>query len=221
MGRITFNKATKGSQKWLQKLINNSPDILNKSITSRLGDTNIEWLSPLKEDEYAEYSDRQFIEKLGLDLSILKLSEFWPSRGGPQWDALGKSKQGHVFLVEAKSHTDEIKSTKTRAKDKSLERITKSLEKVKDSMGITDTVDWSENYYQYTNRLAHLYLLRENNIPAFLVLVYFINDVEMNGPKTISEWKTAIDQMKKNLKIMDNKLDNYIIESFIDVKKLL
>ncbi len=35
----------------------------------------------------------------------------------------------------------------------------------------------TKGFYQYINRLAHLYLLRVlNKIPAYLVFVYFVND---------------------------------------------
>ena len=39
------------------------------------------------------------------------------------------------------------------------------------------TCDWSGTFYQYANRLAHLYLLHElNDVDAWLVFVYFVGD---------------------------------------------
>jgi hypothetical protein len=57
-------------------------------------------------------------------------NEFWPI-GGPQWDALGRSSSGKLFLVEAKSHISELISTSKAENKKSRERIQKSLEETK------------------------------------------------------------------------------------------
>lgn len=44
--------------------------------------------------------------------------------------------------------------------------------------------DWTERFYQYANRLAFLYFLREvNGIEAYLVFLYFLNDPHHDGPK--------------------------------------
>lgn len=39
-------------------------------------------------DRYAEYSDAAFLKRLHLDEDVDALAEFWPRRGGPDWDAL-------------------------------------------------------------------------------------------------------------------------------------
>jgi hypothetical protein len=52
MTRFVQLAAKKGSQKWIQKLINEKPDLLNKQLRMKLDmleDEEIEWLSPLKE----------------------------------------------------------------------------------------------------------------------------------------------------------------------------
>jgi hypothetical protein len=36
MARVIQSKATRGSQKWIQKLINEKPDILNKQLQTNL-----------------------------------------------------------------------------------------------------------------------------------------------------------------------------------------
>lgn len=221
MGRYPFRKKkTRGSQKWIQRAVNLYPETLDLPIGEKLGDIDIEWLSPLKSDDYAEYRDKDFLDRLGVKLSLVPLSEFWPTRGGPQWDALAKTPKGKVFLVEAKAHRSEIASKGTGAKNLSREKILRSLETVKKHMGIETNIDWSKKYYQYTNRLAHLYLLRKNKIEAYLVMVYFLNDMEMKGPTSIHEWRKEIDRMKTSLRITPNNLDEYIVEAFIDVKKL-
>lgn len=56
----------------------------------------IEWLSPLRTDDYAEYRDAAFLQKLGLAQHAAALKEFWPTRG-PQWDGLGHDGQQTVY----------------------------------------------------------------------------------------------------------------------------
>ena len=61
MARFPQTQAKKGSQKWIQKLINDKPEILNSQIWSTLNFSekeHIQWFSPLKNDDYAEYRDQ-------------------------------------------------------------------------------------------------------------------------------------------------------------------
>jgi hypothetical protein len=204
MPRIPQASAVKGSQKWIQKLVNEKPDILNSLIREQLDlpDTDkITWLSPLSEDGYAEYRDQAFLELLNIKLPQVSLSDFWPLKG-PVWDGLGRSETGNVFLVEAKSHISEVLSPKTGAGVKSLRKIKKSLDDTKTFLRSNSEHDWASTFYQYTNRLAHLYLLRElNEVPAYLVFVYFVNDNQMKGPQSIDEWNGALSLLKSYLGI--------------------
>jgi hypothetical protein len=135
---------------------------------------------------------------------------------------LGKSNDGKVFLVEAKSHIDEIDFRGTRAtSEESLDLIKRSLEEVKHYLGARKDIDWTKYFYQYLNRLAHLYLLHKNGLNAHLVLVYFLNDYDMNGPKTVDEWKGALKVMKTFLGLNKHKLEKFVIECFIDVQDII
>jgi len=209
----------KGSQKWIQRLINEQPEQLNSQIRAKLNlpkDEYIQWLSPLKTDKYSEYRDKEFIDLLGVKLEKKSLEDFWP-RGGPQWDALGKSRSGRLFLVEAKSHIKELIST-MKAKDKdSARRIRRNLQETKRFLGSNAEVDWSCGFYQYVNRLAHLYILRQNGLSAHLLFIYFINDFEMKGPPTIHEWKGAIELLHSYLGIRRRKLQDLVADVFIDI----
>lgn len=222
MARFPQTQAKKGSQKWIQKLINDKPEILNSQIWSTLNFSekeHIQWFSPLKNDDYAEYRDQAFLKLLDVKLKKLPLGEFWP-KGGPQWDALGRSASGKLFLVEAKSHIQELIST-LQAKDKdSVKRILKSLGEVKDSLKSKTDLDWSKCFYQYTNRLAHLYLLRKNGLCTYLVFVYFISDLQIKGPTTVFEWKGAIKLLHSCLGIGRHKLREYIANVFVDINQL-
>ncbi len=75
--------------------------------------------------------------------------------------------------------------------------------------------------YQYANRLAHLYFLKEiNHIDARLVFVYFVNDHQMHGPRSESEWKKAIDKVHQHLDVKADMLENIVSDVFIDITKL-
>lgn len=222
MGRFPQSIGKKGSKKWIQRLINEKPELLNLKLRSKLNlpsNEEIRWLSPLKRDEYAEYSDQDFIDLLGVKLERVPLSDFWPKRG-PQWDALGRSKSGKLFLVEAKSHIGELISTMKATDEDSIRKIRRSLREVTIFLNSNAETDWSRGFYQYTNRLAHLYLLRHNQLRAYLVFVYFLNDSDMSGPETVEEWKGAIKLLHSYLGIGRHKLKNFIADVFIDINYL-
>ncbi len=85
MARKIQGPAEAGSQKWLQRLVNDDPDRLNVPIAAHLGlegPGQVTWLSPVRDDSYAEYRDDEFLDLLGVDLDRRPRREFWPS-GGP------------------------------------------------------------------------------------------------------------------------------------------
>jgi len=224
MGRYPQPIGDKGSLKWIQKLVNDKPDLLNKEVSDTFGlnaDDEIEWVSPLAVDDYTEYRDEAFLKRIGVKPEKMALKEFWP-RYGPQWDALGRTSEGAVFLVEAKAHIQEIVSPPTGAKGESLQKIRSSLAEVKKYVNATSGADWSSYFYQYTNRIAHLYFLRVlNQIPAYLVFLSFINDNAMGGPSSEAEWNAATTVMKKVLGIGKNKLNKFVGDVFIDVNAVI
>jgi hypothetical protein len=222
MARFPQAVAVKGSQMWVQKLVNEIPNFLDGLIREKLNlsvDEPIEWRSPLKCDGYAEYRDQDFVDRLSVELNEVPLADFWPRRG-PQWDALGRSSGGKLFLVEAKSHISELESSSKAKNPKSEGMICESLRKAKAFFGSSSRNDWSQGYYQYANRLAHLYLLKVNLLPAYLVFVYFLNDSAMNGPRTEGEWKKALDQMYSYLGLKESRLREFVVDLFIDVSRL-
>jgi len=203
--------------------VNENPELLESNIRANLDlskNEKISWLSPLKEDEFSEYRDKQFLTLL--DVKPEKpLEDFWPP-GGPQWDALGKSNFGNLFLVEAKSHIPELISSSRAENEDSIGLIDKSLEETKKFLNTNVEVDWSHRFYQYTNRIAHLYFLRVlNKLPAYLVFVYFVNDFEQKGPTSVSEWQGAIKLLHSYLGLRRHKLQRYVCDIFIDVNALV
>ncbi|MGQ3684530.1 MAG: hypothetical protein ACUBOA_05890 [Candidatus Loosdrechtia sp.] len=222
--RVVEPGEARGSLKWIRKAVNEHAATLNHEICSACGlgeFTDISWFSPLRADDYAEYRDEQFLELLGVTLTNRTLSGFWP-RLGPQWDALGRAAGGEVFLVEAKANIPEILSQGTAASWASWRMIEQSLMETKAFLRVDPTTDWTGPLYQYANRLAHLYLLREiNDVPAYLIYVYFIGDDDVRGPGSVAEWQAALTVVKKLLGLNDrNPLSKYIGEVFVDVRTM-
>lgn len=223
MSRYPQKSNSHGSLKDLQVAINVKKKYLDCEISKVIGkQMKIEWKSPLKTDKYAEYRDEDFLKKLGiLNKMEYPLINFWPDNG-PQWDALGASGDG-IILVEAKANIPEMVSPGTGAKNpQSIKKIKNSLDEVKKYLNINNGIDWTGTFYQYVNRIAHLYYLREKNqIKAHLLFVYFINDVTVHGPKTKDEWLGAIQTMECYLGLAKkHKLRKYIHDIFIDVNAL-
>jgi hypothetical protein len=215
MARIEQPPGERGSLKWLQQAINVDFATLNELIVPRLsGATSICWRSPLADDQYAEYRDVDFLDRIGASQLAGELAGFWPSRG-PQWDALARCDDNNILLVEAKAHIGELCSPPSRAGPESSKRIKAALEETASFIGADPLAPWSSVFYQVANRLAHLYFLRKFGIKAWLVLINFIGDREMGGPSSAAEWMAAYQIVWHVLGIPKrHKLSAYIIEVF-------
>src|SRR5712671_5699000 len=62
---------TRGSLKWIQRAVNEQCQVIDTPILSSIpGASHIEWLSPLSSDEFAEYRDNAFLQRIGhIDLA--------------------------------------------------------------------------------------------------------------------------------------------------------
>ena len=213
--------ADKGSQYQLQRLVNDPSDPLGnelKRLISLETDEIITWVSPLASEGYVEYRDTAFLRKLGLrpaDLSV-PLAAFWPA-SGPRWDALAHTNKRRFILVEGKSHAPEMKSACTAVSPKSLAKIQRALEQTRAYCGASAS-DWSTNFYQYGNRLAHLYWLSQlNGVNAHLVFIYFVNDKSMREPTSIEAWRAEIDHVHSQLGLSSPPMPGYVHDLFVDV----
>jgi hypothetical protein len=190
---LVFARA--GSQRWLQVAVARTPHLLDDAFR-RAGaidaDDTITWLSPVANDSFVECRDGEVLRRLGIDsLPHRQLSEFWPRRG-PVWDALGKSSQGQLLMVEAKAHIPEAASPPSKASEVPLALIRRSLEEARRFYAPRATVDWSGSLYQYANRLAFQYLFAHlNGLPTRLVFLDFYNAPDVEGPESEAEWRGA------------------------------
>ena len=215
------SRDARGSLKWIQEFVNNRTADLDAAIHAasdgRIA-TPLSWRSPLAEDEFAEYRDQVFLDRLDIDLSSRPLADFWP-RLGPQWDGLGTTAAGEPVLVEAKANIPEIVSPPSGAADRSLEQIRTSLRESAEFLGASSSCDWSGTFYQYANRLAHLYLLHEvNGIDSWLVFIYFIGDDDVGGPGSEAEFRAALTVLHGALGLRRHPLLLRCVDVFIDVE---
>ncbi len=213
MGRFPQQAGLKGSQKWLQWLVNDSPELFDQ----RIGLGRIDWRSPLRADDFAEYRDQDFLDLLSIELPTRPLASFWPRRG-PQWDALGRAPSGEVILVEAKAHVGELCSSMDASAESSRRQIKASLGETAQSLGVPSGHQWWKGFYQYANRLAHAHLLdRLNGIPVRLVFLYLVGDADVGGPTSRAEWQAEIHTVHAELGLAT--LPAFVTDVFIDVGK--
>lgn len=221
--RVPQTEGDKGSKKWIQLLTEKRSAILLSHIHrhSQLGEIQaIDWRSPRRKDDFAEYRDDGFLDCLGLGDHREALASFWP-KGGPQWDALGTdANKQHFFLVEAKANIPEL-VTECKAEDpSSIHQIKSSLHRTQAFLGSNPLITWSKGFYQYANRIAHLYFMREiARVDAFLVFIYFLND-NTHIPTTHDEWLGALTLQKKLMDLSRHKLQRFVLDVFIDVKEI-
>lgn len=221
MSRTIQPLGTRGSLKWIQRAVNDRTNNLDDVVLRHLSDArSIQWLSPLRVDEFAEYRDEAFLHLVGAGDLQNELANFWPRRG-PQWDALGRSDTGDILLVEAKAHIAEMLSPATQASEASRAFIEKSLAEVVSALKATPRAPWSTTFFQLANRIAHLWFLRSHGKPAWLVLVGFTNDIEMGGPASSQEWHAAYQVAMHVMGLgAQHPMARYIIHAHPDVREL-
>jgi hypothetical protein len=208
--------ALRGSQKWLQRFVAEAPERLQPARLPR-----IVWISPVAAKRYAEYADGAFLDALSLGHLKPSLADFWP-RGGAVWDGLGLA-AGAPVLVEAKAHVREFFSTPCAAEaESSRHRIRDSLAACKRDLGADERSDWMRCFYQYANRIAHLWWLHRNGIEAHLLLVNFVGDDDMRGPETSAAWEAVQRAADYALGLSPrHRLARYVHHVQPDVRQLL
>lgn len=227
MPRRTRPAETERSEHWLRVAVNDVPNRFNAEIIRALrwkGDEVIEWLSPTTADEFAEYYDEAFLERLGLADLRVPLRSFWPA-GGPRWDGLARTTDGKVILVEAKAYVEEAVDYRTRASSsESRDQIARALTEAKLAFAANPDSAWDCPFYQYANRLAHLYFLVEkNNVDAYLLFLYFADapDLRPADRCTVEAWHGAIRLTKKSLGLGEHPYRRRVADIILRADSLL
>jgi hypothetical protein len=203
---------TQRSEHWLRLAVNEYTRALNSRISTlfKWDKDQIEWLSPIAADGYAEYFDREFLSRLGVSNLKVPLSDFWPE-SGPRWDGLARTASGKLILVEAKAHIEEGVDYKSGAGPRSLERISAALNQAKSAFAASDDAPWESPFYQYANRLAHLYFARQlNGLDAYLLFIYFADAPDVPKPCTTQEWQGAVRLIEKCLGLGTHDFRNHV-----------
>lgn len=211
------NKGNAGSQLDLQIAVNTDDGkALNNAILSlnrQWKGGSIKWFSPVyssvKKLSYKEFSDKSFLEgrfdsksesfwdELGGSPKC-KVTD-WPD-GGPRWDGIAvltrKNKKKTLLLIEAKAHKSELKGSPCMAEAASKENIRCLIDDVKKKHQdvFKQDANWLDTpYYQFSNRLAFLLYLQEENFDVALIYILFANDPywENRDKTTIIKWIDA------------------------------
>lgn len=182
---------------WIRKIINdNKGSILNERIVNR--DTrieSIEWLSPIKGENYREYmlNSPYLLEKLNNNGFPLKKEDlsFWPQRE-PVWDWIGlatmkDTQEKMIILVENKSSIKELRSKLASTNENNKRLILDSMRETYDELGIKgDFNKWFDTYYQIANRVTFMHQLMKKGYKVKLV---FLNIVDDYMYKNISKYQ--------------------------------
>ena len=162
---------------------------------------------------------RSFFDRLGVDDLTMQLEEFWP-KSGPRWDALARTQDGKLILVEAKAHIEEAVDFRSKASPDSLATIKKRLDEAKSAFRANADACWYTPLYQMANRLAHLYYLADiNKKDAYLVFVDFANAPDVEHSASREEWQGAIRLAHKCLGLKDSGLAARVATIIIDLKQ--
>ena len=80
---------------------------------------------------------------------------------------------------------------------------------------------WSGLFYQYANRLAYQYFLRQaNGIPSTLAFLYFVNADDMLGPMSEEEWHGAARLIRAVLGVPKDLKQYGVFDVFVDARLL-
>ena len=212
------------SEHWLRVAANEASAYTNEKIKSEFRwDVReaVEWRSPINADQYAEYYDEEFINRLGIEELTVPLCSFWPP-SGPRWDGLARTSSRKFILVEAKAYIEEGVDFSSKAKDSSSRtKIAAALEQSKQAYGANSDANWGSPFYQYANRLAHLhFLVSKNQIDAYLVFMYFANALDVPSPCNAQEWNGARRLTEKCLGLGRHVYSDRIATVVIDVPEM-
>ena len=229
MGKIGYGY---GSEWHLLRYLGYHREYLSQKVADVIGCHGVNWLDfsfskengPLRDDK--EFIGLEFIHDPKVEEAW---KSFWPQTGNAQnWDAVGQINfKGTTewLLVEAKGHIGEIESKCGATNPASKRLIHSALEKTSNAFGNCrqPIENWFAPYYQYANRLAVLYLLMKECVPAVkarLLFIYFYgeNREACECPQNEKGWLSAIQKMTDWLGInMQSELMGSVHDLFLPV----
>jgi DNA-binding transcriptional ArsR family regulator len=162
------------------------------------------------------------------DRPIPDFASFWPI-ALPAFDAYalirGDDDQRGVVLVEAKSQPSEFLAGKVQVKRRDRrDRLQAALSLTSEELGATRRWKAWPRFSDPTGRLALLYFLRANDIPAWLYNLYFVpgDPAEDAHALTASDWWDTIEEVRRDLAIRDgHNLSDYVTHGFVEAPAAL
>jgi hypothetical protein len=195
-----------GSEYHLHRYLTTHRAQLAESVGSAVGiePSKVKWRTSPRTRSGAARESRglEFLDPVEHRAVRAEWRRFWPTSGRqPTWDAIG-SADGRWLLVEAKANHPEFTSPPTGAGPESKKQIERALNQVKKELHVHRYCPWVGTYYQYANRLAVLWFLRQRDVDAHLAFIYFTGDVFPDGtpcPSSEREWKRLIEARRLTL----------------------
>lgn len=205
-----------GSERHLLRYLGRHRKLLDGSIRKQIASaTEVRWLDfPFAKSWSGKTPESRWPDAEWRSLDFLRATnpavvddwkQRWPHGSGVvNWDAVGEIKVAQEWewlLVEAKSHTGELRSNCDAKAANSLQQIDCVFEEVKRCLGVPQAAGWKKSYYQYANRLAVLHHLEKHGVKARFLFIYFCGDVfpNRNCPKDEAGWDAALTAQENHL----------------------
>lgn len=237
MSNTSLGAATKGSKLGIQRLA--QPE--NKHIMDEIVIDTLQWLSPLRKEEYREYrmNNSKILNLLGItkDMKERYFKQFWPSPQ-PEWDGIAIDTNKILYLFEAKSHFQEFVPGKKGNHDNDNMKYSSIMNIAKKLFGIENTPAnkeyWCKQYYQIANRIAFQQKLitiarkeKVNYVDVKMIFLNFVNDrtweKEKKMVRSANDWDIYYDnKILPLMKISRKQLTSnniYIINVDLDILK--
>ena len=204
MARIGYGY---GSEWHLLQYLGRRRDAFTRAIEDLTGVSPIRWRD-YQEPVDASAGAPRLRELVGLEFMDPKdparkeWERRWPHGGGVHnWDAVGQGlthDRQTWILVEAKANINELISSCHAKNPESLQKIRTVLDDARRDLRVTVETDWTQDYYQYCNRIALLHFLDKHEVDAHLIFVYFTGDRDdlgspRNCPANEQDWRDALD----------------------------
>jgi hypothetical protein len=167
---------------WNTEALRRDLDDALRGAFSELGDhARIEWRAPLARDFYVEPRDRDFWRAIEREDLIESCAGWWPSRGGPVWDAVGlglrPDAEPVVILIEAKANVPEFHGRFGGTSPRSVAMIDAALEGIRVELDAEAPLEaWKGPHYQLANRLAWTRWLQKKGWFSVFAYVLFSDD---------------------------------------------
>ena len=196
-----------GSEWHLLQYLGRRRDAFSKAIEDLTRVSSIRWRD-YEEPADASTGAPRLRELVGLEFMDPKdparkeWKRRWPHGGAVHnWDAVGRGltrDRRTWILVEAKANLQELISCCHAKNPDSLQKIRRVLDAARRDLRVTVETDWTQDYYQYCNRIALLHFLNEHEVDAHLIFVYFTGDRgDLGSPRSCpaneQDWRDALD----------------------------